>query len=167
MPLSKTTDPIGTLKADHVKVRDGLLELIDATSRRDATKALEILIRLDKFTGPHFRFEEESLYPALERFFGKEYYEHLLNAHDRVIRTAKQLAAILGKGEITEKESQELPAVIRTQVLPHPIECEGLTLFTERLSKKELDRIAANLADSQKANVPLLEWADKVRVRKA
>ncbi len=159
-------DPIATLKADHIKVRDGLLDLIDATGKRNAVKSLEILIRLDRITGPHFRFEEESLYPSLEKFFGKEYYEYLLQAHDRVIRTAKQLATILGSGEINEKQGKELPGIIRTQVLPHPIECEGLTLFAERLTKKEVEKIAKNLQAAEKENVTLLNWADTIRTRK-
>lgn len=160
-------DPIAELRADHRQVRDGLLDLIDATGKRNAAKALEILIKLDKMTGPHFRFEEESLYPSLERFFGKEYLEYLLGVHDRIIRTAKALAGVLGTGQISPAEGERLPNLIRTQVIPHPIECEGLTLFAERLPKKELNDIAANLEASRKAGVPLLEWADKVRKRRA
>ena len=160
-------DPLVQLRSDHTQVRDSLLDLIDATGRRDATKSLEILIRLDKLTGPHFRFEEESFYPAIAQFFGKEYQEHLLGAHDQIIRAAKDLAAVLGKGEITPEEAEQLPAVIRTQVLPHPVECEGLGLFAERLSKQELDGMAENFEACRKADVPLLEWSESIRARKA
>lgn len=160
-------DPIAVLKDDHKQVRDDLLDLIDSLKARDAVKSLEILIKLDKLTGPHFRFEEESLYPTLERFFGKEYFEYLLGVHDRIIRTAKELAALLGKGEITEDEAKMLPDLVRSQVLSHPIECEGLTLFAEKLTKDEIDKIAVNLEASQKADLPLLEWAETVRTRRA
>ncbi|MBI2862132.1 MAG: hemerythrin domain-containing protein [Chloroflexi bacterium] len=160
-------DPIVELKADHKKVRDSLLDLIDATGRADVAKSLEILIYLDKLTGPHFRFEEETLYPTLAKFFGEEYHQHLLTAHDRIIRTAKELAGILGKGEITPEEADKLPGVIRTQVLPHPIECEGVALFAERLTEGEVDAIGRNLEDSRKADIPLLEWSDTIRARKA
>lgn len=160
-------DPLAALRSDHKQVRDVLLDLINATGKRNATRALEILIRLDKLTGPHFRFEEESFYPALQRFFGKEYYEYLLGVHDRIIRAGRELAAVLGTGQITAAQAEKLPNVIRTQVLTHPVECEGLGLFAERLPKRELDKIAANLEQCRKANVPLLEWADKIRQRKA
>ncbi len=159
-------NPLAELRADHVEVRDNLLDLIDALSKRDATRALEILIYLDKITGPHFRFEEESFYPSLEKFFGQEYHEYLLSAHDRIIRTAKELAATLGKGELTVDEADRLVSMVRTQVLPHPVECEGLALFAERLTQEELDAIAANLEAARKADVPLLEWADTIRTRK-
>ncbi|MEM4298364.1 MAG: hemerythrin domain-containing protein, partial [Nitrososphaerota archaeon] len=66
------------LSEDHKKVRDLLLEMISSLNRKDAQRTLELLIELDKLGGPHFRFEEESLYPALEKFFGKEYFEYLI-----------------------------------------------------------------------------------------
>ncbi len=157
---------LAELRSDHTVVRDTLLDLIDALSKRDATRALEILIYLDKITGPHFRFEEESFYPALGKFFGQEYLEYLLSAHDRVIKAAKELAAVLGKGEITEEEAERLVNLVRSQVLPHPVECEGLALFAERLSPEELEAISANLEAARKADVPLLEWAETIRARK-
>jgi hypothetical protein len=159
-------DPIATLQSDHRVVRDILLELIEASSRRDAIKSLELLIRLDKLGGPHFRFEEESLYPTLEKYFGQEYYEYLLSAHDRIIRSSKKLSEILGKGEITDEEANELPTIIRSQILPHPIECDGLTMLAEKLSQVELEEIRENLKVALKDDIPLLEWANTVRERK-
>jgi hypothetical protein len=156
-------DPIAELKADHKKVRDDLLELIDVISKGDAIKALEILIRLDKLTGPHFRFEEESFYLALEKFYGREYVEYLLGVHDRIVKRAKELATILGKGEITPEEARTLPGILRTDVLSHPIECEGITLFAEKLAKEELSQIAQNIEECRKADVPLLQWGDTIK----
>lgn len=160
-------NPIAELSAEHLLVRDALLDLIDALKSRNVEKALEILFRLDVLTGPHFRFEEESFYPALTQFFGPDYTEHLLRAHDRVIRTAKELAGVLGKGEISETEGQALAERVRTQVLPHPVECEGLGIFAERLGRKELEEIAQNLAACRNAGLPLLEWATTIRERGA
>jgi DNA-binding GntR family transcriptional regulator len=159
-------NPIEELRADHLQVRDSLLDLVAAVRSRDAEKALEILFQLDVLTGPHFRFEEETFYPAIAQFFGDEYKEYLLRAHDRVIRTAKELAGVLGKGELSQEEGEGLAKLIRTQVLPHPVECEGLGLFAERLSPAELERIAENFEDCRKADLPLLEWAETIRPRK-
>lgn len=159
-------NPITVLSEEHIQVRDALLDLVSAVKGRNAVGALEILFRLDRLTGPHFRFEEESFYPAIAQFFGEEYKEHLLQAHDRVIRTAKELAGVLGNGELSQEEGDRLAALIRTQVLPHPVECEGLGLFAERLSAEELDKIADNLEDARKADIPLLEWAQTIRARK-
>ncbi len=163
-------DIISEIKSDHAKVRDILLELIDTVSKRDAIRALEILLSLDKLTGPHFRWEEESFYPAHVKLFGRQYLEYLLGVHDRIVKRGKELATILAKGEITEEESETLPEVIRNDVLPHPIECDGITLLTSRLSKDDLERMAEDLERCRKEGIPLLEWAetikDKVRVEK-
>ncbi len=159
-------DPIRELREDHKKVKDYLLELIDALNKKDAQRSLEILVLLDKLGGPHFRFEEETLYPTLKKFFGEEYYQYLLKAHDRVIAAAKKIAEILGKGAIAEDEAKMLVSVIRSEILPHPIECEGLTLLTDRLSKEELRIIAKNIELSRNENVPLLEWAETIRDKK-
>lgn len=156
-------DPITVFRTDHAKVRDYLLDLIDAVSRRDVAKAQEALTQLDKTVGPHFRWEEESLYPLCERFFGREYLEYLLGAHDRAIRRAKELAGVLGKGEITEEQAKTLPQIIRMDVLSHVIECEGVAIFAEKLGREELDKVAAAIEKARRENVPLLEWAEKIK----
>ncbi|MBI4295387.1 MAG: hemerythrin domain-containing protein [Chloroflexi bacterium] len=159
-------DAIAQLKADHTQVRDILLDIIEAAHRQDATKALELLLRLDKLGGPHFQWEEESFYPALEKFFGPQYKEYLLGVHDRIIKAARKLGAILGKGEITAEEAEKVVELVRSEILPHPIECEGLTLFSEKLSSEELDAMAKHFASVRKTGLALLEWADTVRTRK-
>lgn len=159
-------DAIAELKADHTQVRDILLDIIVAASRRDAAKALELLLRLDKLGGPHFQWEEESFYPTLERFYGPEYKEYLFRAHDRIVRAARQLAQILGKGEITAAEAKEVIALVRSEILPHPIECEGLTLFSERLTTKEVEAMGKHFEAVRKTGLPLLQWAQNVRTRK-
>jgi len=156
-------DPIAEIKSDHYQVRDSLLDLIDATGKRDAQKALEILLRLDKLTGPHFRWEEESFYLAFEKFFGRQYLEYLLSVHDRIIKRGKELAEILGTGQITAEQAKILPDIIRNDVLSHPIECEGILIFADRLSRQELDKLAADLEKARKQGVPLLEWGDKIK----
>lgn len=153
-------------KKDHYMVRDLLLDLIENIKAKNVEKSLEILINLDKLGGPHFRFEEETLYPLLEKFYGKEYLEYLLSAHDRVIKAARRIAEVLGKGEINDEEADELISLIRRDILPHPIECEGLVLLAEKLSKEELEKVAESIERSRAEGVPLLEWASSIRERK-
>ena len=156
-------DPIHEFKADHAKVRDSLLNLIEAINKRDASKALEILVYLDNLVGPHFRWEEESLYPIMEKFFGRQYYLYLLSAHDRIVKRAKELLEVLKKGSISPEEAKVLAGIIRNEVLPHPIECEGITLFAEKLTEEELERLRVDLERARRENVPLLEWSDKIK----
>ena len=156
-------DVLAEIKSDHTLVRDLLLELIDTISQRNAEKALEILLRLDKLTGPHFRWEEESFYPAHEKIFGRQYLEYLLGVHDRIVRRGKELASILSKGEITEEEARVLPEIIRNDVLPHPIECEGITLLSSRLPKEDIERMADELERCRKEGIPLLQWGETIK----
>lgn len=160
-------DPIKEIREDHKKVRDTLLNLIDAIRRLDTTKAFELLIILDKLGGPHFRFEEESMYPLMKRFYGEEYYNRLLEEHDRVIRAARGIVEMLGKGAITPEEAQALISTVQNEIMPHPITCSGLEIFMERLSQDELDKIAASMVPAREAAVPLVEWAETIRARKA
>ena len=164
--MAMRIDPIAEFRKDHSMVRDLLLELINALDRLDVQRSLEILIELDRLGGPHFRFEEETLYPMMEKFYGREYLEYLLSAHDKVIRAARRIAEVLGKGEITREEADELIGLIRRDVLPHPIECEGLVLLAEKLSREELERVAESIEKARSEGVPLIEWAESIRARK-
>ncbi len=157
---------IEEMRKDHSQVRDILLNLIDAIKRLDTVKAYELLITLDKLGGPHFRAEEDVMYPLLKKFFGEEYYNRLLEEHDRVIKAATQLAEALGKPRLTPEEADRLVKLIQSEILPHPITCSGLEIFMERLSPEELDKIAESLEAARKEGVPLLEWAQTIRARK-
>jgi hypothetical protein len=156
-------DPIARFKADHTKVRDLLLELIDSIGRKDVQRSLEILIELDKITGPHFRWEEESVYPVFSRFFGRDYLEYLLGVHDRIIRRGRELLEVLQKGKLTDEEARKWQDIIRFEILSHPIECDGITLFADKLTEEEKRRIALDLERVEREGVPLLEWAEKIK----
>jgi hypothetical protein len=158
---------IHEMSSDHKVVRDTLLEMVDTIRKKDVTKAFELLIKLDKLGGPHFRAEEETMYPAMKRFYGDDYYERLLSEHDSVINAAKKIAETLGKGSLTDEDVEWLVKIVQNEIMPHPITCSGLEILMERLSSDELKSIALNLAASRKADVPLLEWADSIRSRKA
>jgi len=160
-------DPINEIREDHKKVRDILLDFMDSIRKLDVTKSVELLLILDKLGGPHFRAEEEVMYPTLKRFYGDEYYNRLLEEHDRVIRAAKQIGETLGKGSITPEEATTLVKLIQNEILPHPITCSGLEMMMERLTPEELDKIAESIVATRQADVPLLEWASTIRGREA
>ncbi|MDZ4246600.1 MAG: hemerythrin domain-containing protein, partial [Dehalococcoidia bacterium] len=86
--MSTKLDPIVEFREDHRKVRDGLLELAQAAEAGDLGKAREILGKIDVAVGPHFRYEEETLYPSLKEFLG-DYVDSLIGEHDGVITTAR------------------------------------------------------------------------------
>ncbi len=158
-------DPIAEFRADHRQVRDGLIELTNALQAKNVQRARELLGEIDKLVGPHFRFEEEALYPALRVFLG-EYVDDLIKEHDGVIATARAAAELLQKSELSDSEAKEAAKNARA-LLVHVSNCDGLGILAERLSAPELGQLGEKLAAARKAGVPLLQWAASIRSRSA
>ncbi len=154
-------DPIAEFREDHRKVRDGLLELIKALQLKDVAKAREILGNINVLVGPHFRYEEETLYPALRVLLG-EHVDQLLKEHDGVIATARSCADLLKKDNLTDGEAKQAANAART-LLIHVSNCDGLSILSERLNNKEIDNLSEKLAAAREAGVPLLDWAKTIR----
>lgn len=160
--MARTTlDPIQEFRQDHRKVRDGLIEIIEALNAKDVVKARQILGNLNTVVGPHFRYEEEALYPALRVFLG-EYVDQLLSEHDGVINTARTCAELLGKDKLTDEEAKQAANAARA-LLVHVSNCDGLAILSERLSSRELNELGEKFATARKAGVPLLDWAANIR----
>jgi len=154
-------DPITEFREDHRQVRDGLLDIIQALGAKRVVKAREILGRLNDLIGPHFRYEEEALYPALRVFLG-EYVDQLLSEHDGVIDTARACVKLLEKDTLTDQESEQAAKAARA-LLVHVSNCDGLAILSERLKKEEIEELGLRFAAARKAGVPLLDWADTIR----
>lgn len=154
-------DPLAEFREDHRKVRDWLLELANSLEAKNIQKAGEILGELDGLLGPHFRFEEESLYPALKRFLD-EYVDDLLKEHDKAIEAARELARLIGKGEISDDEAREAAQKTRS-LLVHVSNCDGLAILAERLDAAEIQDLGRKLAEVRDEGVSLLDWAEKIR----
>ncbi len=151
---------------EHRKIRDALLDLIQAFQNRDKPRIQALLNQTAVYTGPHFRYEEEALYPALVEIFGPEYVEELLRAHDRAIATAKKLIDKAGKDALTDQDVAEATSLIRT-VLPHVSDCDGLSIMVERLPDARVRAILDARETSRRAALDLLQWVEQVRRRPA
>ncbi len=158
-----TLDAISEFREDHRKVRDGILAITEALGRKDVKKAREILGELNTLVGPHFRYEEETLYPALRKFLG-EYVDQLLSEHNNVIDTARTCAELLQKDSLTDQEAEDAKKAAMA-LLVHVSNCDGLAILSERFSKEELDELGRKFEEAREAGVPLLEWAENIRNR--
>jgi len=154
---------IEQFREDHRIVRDGLIELAGALESKDLEKAGEVLESLNKLLGPHFRFEEEALYPTLRRFLG-EYIDQLLSEHDEAIKSAKEVAELISKEEISDEEAETAAGKTRA-LLVHVSNCDGLAILAERLDEKEMNDLWKKFAELRSEGLPLLEWAEKIRAR--
>ncbi len=157
-------DPIAEFREDHRKVRDGLLALEEAIRQNRIGEAREVLGGLNQLVGPHFRYEEEALYPTLREYLG-EYVDQLLNEHDGVIRTARRCAELLQKDELSPEE-REAGARAARSLLVHVSNCDGLAIISERLDADRLGELARKFETCREQGVPLLEWAATIRERR-
>lgn len=156
----------GVFRDEHRQVRDTLLDLKDAFQARDKERIGSLLTRTAVLTGPHFRYEEESLYPALVEIFGREYVEKLMGDHDRAIGTAQALVALAGKDQLTDGDVTKAVRLVLT-VLPHVSDCDGLSLMVERLPEAKVKSILDARDRSKAQGLDLLRWAQQVRGRSA
>ncbi|MBI4294600.1 MAG: hemerythrin domain-containing protein [Chloroflexi bacterium] len=154
-------DPIVEFREDHRKVRDGLLELASAAESGDLAKARQTLGVLNTLVGPHFRYEEEALYPALRQFLG-EYVDQLIEEHNGVIETARKAAELLSKTSLSPEEERAVAKAARG-LLVHVSNCDGLNILVERMNPEQLARLAERYQASRDAGVGLLQWAGTIR----
>lgn len=159
--MATATDVFTEFREDHRKVRDTLFALKAAFEARDPARAREALERLNQLAGPHFRYEEESLYPALKPILGR-YVDRMIEDHDGAIALAKRLVEIVAKDSFTDEDVRTGVEAVQT-ILPHVSDCDGLLIFVETFDRPTIDRINGNIDESRAAGVPLLEWAETVR----
>lgn len=152
-----------TFRAEHRLVRDALLDLQDAFSNRDTHAAQTLLGRIAELTGPHFRYEEETLYPLLVQIFGASYIDSLIDDHDVAISGARRLVELVG-GDYSDDEIAEAHQVIRS-ILPHVSDCDGLSIMVERLNDAEVEAIFTKRDETLAAGLDLLTWDSTVRTR--
>ncbi len=151
-------------RQEHRQVRDLLLDLIAAFEGRDLPRVRDLLGQVAALTGPHFRYEEEALYPALTAIFSQGYIDELFRAHDRAIAGARRLVELAGKAELTDDEVAEAVGIVRG-ILPHVSDCDGLSIMVERLPEDQVQAILDRREASLAAGLDLLRWAETVRRR--
>jgi hypothetical protein len=153
-------------REEHREIRDTLFALSKAFEQRDKNRINEMLGKTAALTGPHFRYEEEALYPSLIEIFGDAYIEKLLEDHDRAIAGANALVQLAQKDRLTSEDSQRATELVRT-ILPHVSDCEGLSIMAETLPEQRIRNILAARDACQREGLDLIEWATKVRRRPA
>ncbi len=151
-------------RGEHREIRDSLLALLAAFEARDQRCAKTLLGTIGALCGPHFRYEEEALYPALVAIYGKLYIEHMLVEHDRAIIGALRLEKLAKKKPFDGTEARQATHIVRT-VLPHVSDCEGLSIMVEVLPEKVARDILAARERARADNLDLAAWANDVRER--
>src|SRR6266540_3974285 len=76
---------------EHRAARDIFLGIGQGLRDRDGTRIGELMDQANRGIGPHMRYEEEQMYPALAALFGPDYIERMLEDHDRAFGVAGRL----------------------------------------------------------------------------
>jgi hypothetical protein len=153
-------------REDHRVVRDLLLDLVDAYESGNPARARTVLAEVARITGPHFRYEEETLYPALVAVFGEDYIEKLLGDHDFAIASAGRLVELTDGRELSATETAEAVRLTRG-ILPHVSDCEGLTIMVELFPEPAVESVLEARERAREEGLDLLSWAREVRTRPA
>jgi len=152
-------------RQEHREIRDILFDMITSFAEEDFEKSGSLLKRLDTLTGPHFRYEEEALYPALIQVYGEAYINKLFTDHDLAIARAKKLSSKIRLANIDKDNITECINTVRS-ILPHVSDCEGLSIMVERLDEGIINTICESMEDARKENLSLIEWSETTRSRK-
>ncbi|MER7545237.1 hemerythrin domain-containing protein [Spirillospora sp. NPDC127506] len=160
-PVQEFTDAFRT---EHRGVRDLLLDLVEAFRARDTGRVRELVAAVDAATGPHFRYEEESMYPRLVDIFGDEYVDKLLADHDGAIRNVRSLYSLAEHDRLTPRQAEDGIELTR-RILPHVSDCDGLSIMVETLPEDTVNAILATRRDARAAGLDLLTWAETARER--
>lgn len=155
--MSQTNNLISQFHSEHRQVVDALTQLRQAILTRDIGGVQNILSATEGLVGPHFKFEELYLYPALEPFFGEAYGKRLLNEHDGVFRSIRKLAELAQKGSWTDAEHASALANLDL-IYEHPIGCDGLSLWIERLPAKEQEHLFQQMLSVGEQGTRLSEY---------
>jgi len=153
---------IETFSEEHYQTRDNLLELSDAIDEGDLDRAEELVHEVNGDAGPHFQYEEDSLYPALIPFFGEEKVKELVAEHDEAIEAARTLAELTAQDELTEEEKQEALRAI-PDIMVHVSDCEGLIVYLEKADDEVFEDIQESIDEAHEQGLTLTEYDDTVR----
>ena len=152
-------------KKDHRMIRDLLLDMITALLRQDILQLRNLLSDLDAIAGPHFRFEEESLYPSLISIYGESYINKLLTDHDLVIARSKKILQVIQQSDDKIVDFKDMINTVRA-ILPHVSDCEGLGIMVEKLPESKVQVIVECMKNARRENISLIEWSESLRMRR-
>jgi hypothetical protein len=143
--------------ADHQKVVAALFDLRQAITASDIARVRSILEGAEALIGPHFKFEELYLYPALEQFLGEGHVKRLVNEHDGIFRSVRRIAQLAQKDTWSDSDRNSAQANLGL-IYEHPVSCDGLTLWMERLSSAEQRQLEERMQEVRRQGTKFSEY---------
>ncbi|MGW4476738.1 hemerythrin domain-containing protein [Nonomuraea sp. NPDC004354] len=148
-----------SFRAEHRRLRDLLLSLVDAFRSGDTARVRTLVSCVSAAAGPSFRYEEEAMYPGLVPIVGREHVAKLFTDHDGAIRELRELNDVSRAAELdTERGIRLTRALLR-----HVSDSDGLALMAEVMPEDDVVHILASRDAVVERDLDVLAWADQVR----
>ncbi|WP_309492345.1 hemerythrin domain-containing protein [Candidatus Hecatella orcuttiae] len=151
-----SSNPLGELSCEHRYVLDRLRALEASAASLDLGSVREILSEIQAYSAPHFRKEEEGLFPVLGRYFEKAAtsmggpvrppggpVQVMMAEHKSIRMIVELLEKALNRGEAAEVrgKAQHLIDLLRSHIYR-----EDHVLFkaaSANLTSEEVEEVAA------------------------
>lgn len=145
---------------EHAEVVQALVDLRIAIQSRNPAQVRATLDLTNELIGPHFKFEELYLYPQLKEFLGEPGIMRLLNEHDAILRGIWSLRKLATMDTWTSPDAESAAAALEL-MWGHPIRCDGLCLYIERLPDHVQSELLEQLQELRRQGTTLLEYQNE------
>jgi signal transduction histidine kinase len=145
---------------EHRAARDIFLGIGQALRDRDPARIADLMGQANVAIGPHMRYEEEQMYPALASLYGPDYIERMLEDHDRAFGVASRLMDLASHDAIADADIEEGNRLIQG-MLPHVTDCDGLVLAIEVLPKEEQRAIFEARERALAEGLTMMDWGER------
>ena len=145
---------------EHRAARDAFLGIAQALRDREPARIGPLMDQANRGIGPHMRYEEEEMYPALAPLYGDEHVERMLQDHDRAFGVAGRLMELASHDPITDEDVEEGERLVR-RMLPHVTDCDGLVLAIEVLPEERQRALFAARDRALADGHTMMEWGER------
>jgi hemerythrin len=156
---------LAQLKKEHDSILDILLKMSRSLMLEEVNHFRELLKKFNEEAGPHFRFDEEAVYPSLVDAYYPGYLAKLYTDHDLTIARYNELKKISSKPELNQEDFYNAMRHVR-MMSQYISNCEILPISCIPLSEQQIKRIKAIYKKSRLESVNLNSWAISERNRK-
>lgn len=122
------------------------------------------LARLQEAIGPQFRYEEETLFPALLQVYDSIYVEKLFTDHDLLIARTKKLCCMLEQKELTDEDYKVAIEHVKA-ILPIVVSCESISVLMEQFDNQLIQKLKDSHEKAYIDNFNLFKWSETIRKR--
>ena len=143
MPNDK--DFIGAFQQDHYRIKNHVNSLQKSIENSQITQARTILNKIEALVESHFKFEEDFLYPRLQRLM-REITLKLYNEHQVVLKFFKEATDIVKKDRLSKIEKENILNNL-TKFYTILDKCEDLTYFAKKFDGADKDDLSRRLKE--------------------